>query len=115
MKSILNNIGYGIKLDDIDKDELESLKEALTVAPKVMADYDFGQIEEFPVYRLSDKYIYLPKFYALRHYGEPSVNKEKDGQDVNFEFKGSLMNHQVEFCDTILSEIKEVRELMCLD
>jgi superfamily II DNA or RNA helicase len=107
MNKIINNKGYGILLNTFVKDELEILKETLTVKPNVLQDYDFGQIEPFPVYRLSNKYIYVPKFYGLEKYGKPDQIKEKEGQYISFIFNGELKDHQIEFCNTLLKEIKE--------
>jgi superfamily II DNA or RNA helicase len=107
MKKIINNKGYGVLLSTINDDELETLKESLTVKPNVLADYDFGQVESFPVYRLSEKYIYLPKFYGLEKYGSPDKIKEKEGQDINFTFNGQLKDHQIDFCNKLINEIKE--------
>jgi len=107
MRTIINNKGYGIYLNSIIKEELETLKEILTVKPIVLADYDFGQIEPFSIYRLSDTRIYIPKYYGIKKYGLPSQIKEKEGQDIDFIFKGQLKDHQVDFCNVILKEIKE--------
>ena len=103
-KTLISKKGYGIFLDSISKDELESLKKTLTVKPNVMADYDFG-IEPFPVYRLSDTRIYIPKYYGLKHYGD-TKNQVKEGDDAILEFSGSLKPHQVDFCDTVLKELR---------
>jgi superfamily II DNA or RNA helicase len=103
-KSIITKKGHGIFLDSIQKDELELLKKLLTVKPVVLTDYDFGEDSSFPVYRLSDTRIYIPKFYGLNKYG-PTDIKIKDGVDANLNFNGQLKDHQVDFCNRILKEL----------
>jgi len=105
MKSVITNKGYGIYLNSITKDELESLKTALTVKPLVLADYDFGEDNSFPMYRLSDTRIYIPTFYGIEKYG-PTESKVRTGQNVDFEFKGELKEHQTNFCEVLLKQIK---------
>ncbi len=104
-KSIITKKGYGIFLNSIEDSELDKIKKELTVKPEVFADYDFGEDSSFPVYRLSDTRIYLPKFYGLKNYG-PTEIKIKDGLEVNLEFNGDLKEHQIEFCNKVLTELK---------
>ena len=65
----LSKKGYGVFLDSVSELELETLKKTLTVKPTVLTDYDFGSDSSFPVYRLSDTRIYLPKYFGLKKYG----------------------------------------------
>lgn len=104
-KGLISKKGYGLFLDSISESELKELEKALTVKPAVLADYDFGEDTSFPVYRLSDTRIYLPKFYGLKKYGD-TKNTLKDGVDANLEFKGNLKEHQVDFCEKVLKELK---------
>ena len=63
---MINQFGYGIKLNTLSEDDLNKLKDNLTVKPDIMADYDYGQIEPFSVYRTSETRIYVPKYYGLK-------------------------------------------------
>lgn len=105
VKTLISKKGYGIFLDSIKKDELEALKKKLTVKPTVLSDYDFGDDTSFPVYRLSDTRIYIPRFYGIKHYG-PAENKIKDGADANLTFSGKLKEHQTIFCNNVLKELQ---------
>jgi superfamily II DNA or RNA helicase len=106
MKTQISKKGYSIFLNSIKKDELEVLKNQLTVKPIVLSDYDFGEDTTFPVYRLSDTRIYIPKYYGLKKYGT-TENKIKDGVIANLEFSGTLKNHQIDFCDKVLIELQK--------
>lgn len=91
--------GYKIPLDDKN---INFLKKELMVLP-----YTENAVR-FPVFRISDKYLYIPKFYGISKYGIPiSKNiKEQYGIPVKFEFKNSLREYQVNICHKILNHIK---------
>src|SRR5579864_6432837 len=102
--NILTRNGYGISLDKFTKEQLEQLKQDLTIKPFVIIDYDFGHDNSFPIYRISQTMIYVPRFYGLNNYG-PFTNKIKDGTIANLEFVYQLKEHQVEFCKKIIEEL----------
>lgn len=104
-KTILNYKGYGIEKDSISKKELDELKKELTVKPNVIPDYDFGT-ESFPVFRQNSTRIYLPKFYGMNKYGEPSQRDKRHGRDISLQFKTTLRPYQQIFCERILDELK---------
>lgn len=108
MSKILSKNGYGILMNSIQEEEIKDLKENLTVKPIAFADYDFGADTAFEVYRLSDKYFYMPKYFGLERYGPPDKNIEKDGSDLdNLSFVGQLKDHQVDYCKTLLEQTLE--------
>lgn len=104
-KTMISKKGYGVYLDSISEKELELLKKNLTVKPIVLNDYDFGEDTSFPVYRLSDTRIYLPKFYGLKKYGA-TKNIIKEGLDINLEFNGNLKEHQIDFGQKLYKQLK---------
>jgi superfamily II DNA or RNA helicase len=106
MKTVLSNRGYGIELSCFNDEQLQSLKDELTVKPNIMDDYNEG-VEPFPVYRLSEKRIYVPKFYGIQKYGKPLKIKEHEGAGIDVNFNGSLKDHQIQFCNKMLKEINE--------
>ena len=63
----------------------------------------------FPVFRVSDKFLYIPKYYGINKFGIPDFKniKEQEGQIVEFYFKGNLRDYQKGTCDLILNHIKE--------
>jgi hypothetical protein len=62
---LINKLGYSIPLDDLTEPKLKELKQILTVKPTVLPDYDFGNDTNFPVYRVSNTRIYIPKFFGI--------------------------------------------------
>lgn len=104
MDTVLSNRGYGVELNSLSEEELDSLKNELTVKPSIMEDYS-DSVEPFPVYKISKKRIYIPKFYGIERYGKPSKIKEDEGKDICVKFNGSLKEHQIDFCNRMLTSI----------
>lgn len=102
---LINKLGYSIPLVDLTEPKLKELKQILTVKPTVLSDYDFGNDTNFPVYRVSNTRIYIPKFFGIEKYGMVK-NNIKDGIDVDFIFSGCLKEHQINFCNNVLNELK---------
>lgn len=102
---MINRLGYSKETKDFTEEKLKELKANLTVKPEVLPDYDYGQIEPFEVFRTTEARIYMPKFYGIEKYG-PVEKKYKKLPDIELNFSGSLMNHQVKYCETLLNEIK---------
>jgi superfamily II DNA or RNA helicase len=103
--NVITKLGYSLKLDEFTDKQLENLKKELTVKPHVMEAYDFGQVQPFPVFRLSEKRIYVPKFFGIEKYGPAKKMFKNEEIEMKHEFTGSLLPHQTEICDTILNKI----------
>jgi superfamily II DNA or RNA helicase len=118
---ILSNKGLSIPLNSIPDSILKEIKEELTVKPIVAANYDFGSVEAFPVYRINSTRIYLPKFYGLekietilpdlekhnKKFSTDIVGRERQGLDVQHKFKGTIRHDQKDFINNLLKEINE--------
>jgi superfamily II DNA or RNA helicase len=87
-----------------NQEHYELIKKDLTVKPFVLPDYDFNN-NPFPVYRKSEKWIYLPKFYGIEKYGIPSINDERVGDDIDLEFKGSLKDAQKPVVEKVINTL----------
>ena len=63
----------------------------------------------FPVFRISDKYLYMPKYYGISKFGNISTTniKEQEGIPFEYNFKGKLRDYQVETCNLILKHLQE--------
>lgn len=104
MKGLITKNGYGLYLNSLTPECISGIQKELTVKPKVLSDYDTGSDLSFPVYKMSENRIYMPKYYGIKKYG-PLKNKIKDGVDSNLEFNGTLKDHQTNFCNSLLNEI----------
>ena len=89
--------GYKIPLES---DNISDYKKELTVCP-----FNDGYTDKYPLFRISDKSMYLPKYYGINKLGIPEKIKEQNGLDVTFNFTGSLRDYQVDVSNKILSHI----------
>jgi len=67
---ILSHRGYAIRKDSLNADQTKELRKALTVKPRIAADYAFG-VEAFPIFFESPSRWYVPRFWGLEHCGTP--------------------------------------------
>ena len=91
--------GYKIPLDH---SKVNDIKKELMVIP-----YTENAVR-FPIFRISEKYLYIPKFYGINKFGNvPTKNiKEQSGKDASFIFKSSLRDYQVNVSNKILEYLK---------
>ena len=92
-KSYLGKRGYILKKENLTFDELEKLRNDLTVKPNVLNDFN-KDVKSFKVYRENKKKIYIPKFYGIKYFGEPEVTKIPEGQDIDINFVFKLRENQ---------------------
>ena len=66
-----------------------------------------GKPSPFPVYRESKRKFYLPRFYGLKHYGNPEAETLSTGQNITLSFKGQLRPYQIPLVNTYLKKAKK--------
>jgi superfamily II DNA or RNA helicase len=84
--------GYTIYKESLDIAEQRLIREELTVKPFIPKSP--VQPPAYPVYRESAGKYYLPRFYGLKHYGEPDEYRLPPGDAINVPFVGSLRPDQ---------------------
>ena len=101
----LGQKGYTIPKSDLTIEQLELLKQMLMVKPCVMgagALFTFGTDPVFPVYRESNKKIYIPRFFGENHFGIAKTNQLTSGEDIDTPFAGSLRSNQIPVVKTFM-------------
>ena len=97
MSKVLSSRGYNILKDCIPEKELSAIKKELTVAPFVPEDYaQVVRPTPFKLYQESSTRLYVPKYYGLKTFGVPDVNKLPKGKAIDLTFTGSLRDYQQE-------------------
>jgi len=114
MSLVLNSKGFGILKSSLTDAQTKELISALTVRPNVNPTYDFGSVEEYPIYRFNKTRYYVPKFYGLKYYNHLDLESmeinERAGipiDDDKLLFNGTLREDQVSNIDDILKTILE--------
>lgn len=97
--------GYTILKNDISAKLQYYIREQLTVKPFVPGS-PVNANATFPVYRESDKKLYMPRYYGEELFGPPKEKKISDGQDINIPFNGSLRDYQTEVVNAYINKVQ---------
>jgi hypothetical protein len=93
MNTYLGQKGYTIPKNEISIEKQKQIKTDLTIRPYIPGAPP-GTQNTFPAYRESGAKLYVPHYYGFEQFGPPKENKVSEGQDVAFEFKGTLRDYQ---------------------
>ena len=93
MSTYLGAKGYTIYKASLELKEQRLIKEELTVKPYIPKAPI--QPPAYPVFRESENKFYLPRFYALKNYGEPEEYRIPAGADIQIPFVGELRDYQM--------------------
>lgn len=98
--------GYTIKKENLSVEEQELIRKELTVKPFVPKS-SLSQPTPFPIYRESQKKMYIPRFYGQENYGTPEICKIQDTPQLNINFKGDLRDFQKPIVKKYIDEAKK--------
>ncbi len=90
----ISHLGYGILKKKLDQNEIKEIIKDLTVSPQTVYNKNFTNQKSFPLWKESEKRIYVPKIYGLNKFGIPNKNNIQEGQDINISFNGKLRDEQ---------------------
>ena len=93
MNTYLGQKGYTIPKNEISIEKQKQIKTDLTIRPYIPGAPP-GTQNTFPAYRESSAKLYVPHYYGVEQFGPPKENKVSEGQDVAFEFNGTLRDYQ---------------------
>lgn len=102
--SYLSKKGYVLKKENFTQDELLKLKKELRARP--LTDNKFTKTEDvsYPIYVETKNKIYIPKMFGIKKLGYPkSVLDNYTGKiwDHDIDFNGTLLERQIEPCETL--------------
>jgi superfamily II DNA or RNA helicase len=107
MKTSIGNRGYTLLKEELSASQIYKIRQDLTVKAFVNQDYGVAP-SPFPVYCESARKLYLPRYYGLKQFGQPTSNKIEDGEHVTMEFPLSLKPKQEPIVEAYLKAAKEV-------
>ena len=96
--------GYTIKKENISIEEQQLIRKELNVKPYVPKS-SLIKPQPFPVYRESQKKLYVPRFYGLETYGDPDTIILSEGKDIDLKFNGGLRPAQKPIVDKFMKHI----------
>ena len=102
--------GYIIEKKNIPLETLISIKDELTLQPKVHKDY-CQNIPDVPVYFESKKRIIVPPYWAREHIGKASKNFVQNGEPFTQELKTIFppRDYQEPIVDKTLKQLKKIK------
>lgn len=107
MNTTLGKRGYTILKENISSQEIYSIRQQLTVKPFVNTSYG-GVAVPFPVYCESKRKLYLPRYFGIKKYGLPIINKIDEGEKVTLDFPLKLKEKQLPIAAAYLEAAKTI-------
>jgi superfamily II DNA or RNA helicase len=104
INTYLGSKGYTILKNDISVKVQYFIREQLTVKPFVPGS-PVNLNTSFPVYRESDKKLYIPRYYGEELFGLPKEVKINEGKDIDIPFNGSLRDYQMEVVNAYVKKV----------
>lgn len=102
--------GYVIQKSSLSSDQLAALKYDLAIAPKenhvVKMAKKSNNDNLIIVYRENEQKIYIPRFYGVRHFGEPGLSELSPGLDIDVSFTQTLRDYQEKIINVYMSHIR---------
>ena len=109
--SYLSKRGYVVKKESLSKEELAKLKLELKARPLTDDKFNFNKGDNsYPVYIETKTKMYIPKMFGIEKYGiPPTILDNYNGKDWEnpIEFKGSLLERQIEPVEELLKACNE--------
>jgi superfamily II DNA or RNA helicase len=117
--SYLGMRGYTIPKSVLDKEEIQFLKKATTIKPKVSGP-TFGppgvggaqDVKPYPYFRENDAKFFLPRMYGISRYGLPfetqlSFGREVESGALDFASDKPLRDYQTHIIGTYLDHVRK--------
>lgn len=101
----LGQKGYTIPKSQISIKLQYFIKEQLTVKPYVPGA-PIANTNTFPVFRESDKKLYIPRYYGQELFGVPKEIKITEGENIHIPFHGKLRDVQEPVVEKYLNHVK---------
>jgi superfamily II DNA or RNA helicase len=95
LSTYMGGKGYTIQKSQLTEDQINRIKAALMVKPYTPG-ITLAATTTFPVYRESKQKLYVPRYFGLKHFGEPKEVKIPDGDNISLQFVGQLRDYQEE-------------------
>ena len=92
INSYIGNKGYTIYKDGLNTRILDFIRKELMVKPIVQTS--LVDVKPYPIYQESEKKIYVPRFWGIKHFGYPKSIKISKGETINLKFDGSMRDYQ---------------------
>ena len=107
LNTTLGKRGYTILKEELSSSEILKIRRDLTVQAFVNQNYGVKP-NPFPVYCESQRKLYLPRYYGIKNFGEPKLNKIQKGESIDIDFVHSLKPKQVPIVDKFMETAQNI-------
>jgi superfamily II DNA or RNA helicase len=109
LNTYLGQKGYTILKSELLPSHQQFIKEQLLIKP-CTPGAPIAIDKTYPVYRESDKKLYVPRYYGEQLFGSPKETKITEGDDISLEFQGTLRDMQVPVVEKYLDKVLNEKE-----
>lgn len=102
----LTSKGYLIREGDLTKEEKIMIKSILNPTPRLNEDFQ-EEIKPIKCYKIIKGHYVLPRFFGIKHFGEPLKVFGLKGLDTNFKFNTTLRDYQKPIVKDSLKAIRK--------
>jgi hypothetical protein len=88
-------LGYSVAKNKLTDKQLIEIYDDLTMIPQSPYKHPTMKPKGFPLWKESEKRIYVPKIYGIEKFGLPDKNRLQEGCDIDVDFNGDLREEQV--------------------
>ena len=100
----LGQKGYTLIKNELTIEQQKQIRNDLMIKPRVHGGPVNVQ-HSFPAYRESSNKLYVPHYYGVQHFGNPSAIKISNGENINVAFNGKLRESQEIVVKTYLDNV----------
>lgn len=115
--TVLTPRGYCILKSEATEQQLQKVRNALTVRPYLPGVPNPAMVPTYPVYRESETRFYVPRYFGVKHWGEPKSSTVPAGTPISLTFTGTLLERQHEPVRAYLDQVRDggggLLELFC--
>jgi superfamily II DNA or RNA helicase len=116
LNTYLGQKGYTILKSELLPSHQQFIKEQLLIKP-CTPGAPIAIDKTYPVYRESDKKLYVPRYYGEQLFGSPKETKISEGDDISLEFQGTLRDYQKPVIEKYIQHVSNggggLLELFC--
>ena len=115
MNNYITKEGYIIKKSINNKDLITNIKKELTVIPHLAFKHKNLKPSPFKVFIEGENHLSIPKFYGIKKFGLPTIDKMEKGLDVDLKFNGDMREIQKGIVKTTIEHMdKHYGGLICV-
>lgn len=97
--------GYTIYKSTLNINEQVDIRKELIATPHIQNAPCMNKIS-FPIYRESTNKFYLPKYYGIHKFGNPTIQTTDTHESINIDFSGSLRDYQTTIINAFFNNIE---------